>query len=268
MTGPARRPCNTLVDTRHGPFLVNRHDLYVAGSLLHYGEYVPDELALLRSLVPVHGVVIDCGAHIGALTIPLAQHVGPRGLVVAYEPQRLCFQLLCANVALHSLTNVYTYHAAVGAERDTIRVPTLDPTVPNNTGGLSLVPPPEHGDHVPVHPLDLHQLARLALIKADVEGMERDVLTGAATLIATHRPFLYLECNDREGPERAALLAHLRSLRYRAYDHWPTLYDPDNWAGEVRNYYPNTVSLNVLGVPEERIDAGMVLPAHLMEAIG
>jgi hypothetical protein len=41
--------------------------------------------------------------------------------------------------------------------------------------------------------LDSLDLARVDLIKIDVEGMEMNVLAGAATLIGKHRPMLIVE---------------------------------------------------------------------------
>ena len=55
-----------------------------------------------RSIQP-GDVVIEVGANIGPHTVFLAQHVGPQGLVLAFEPQRILFQTLCANLALNSI---------------------------------------------------------------------------------------------------------------------------------------------------------------------
>ena len=55
-------------------------------------------------------ISLDVGANIGCHTVPFAKLVGESGRVVAFEPQRLVFQNLCANLALNALTNVYVYH--------------------------------------------------------------------------------------------------------------------------------------------------------------
>lgn len=64
--------------------------------------------------------------------------VGRSGLVLAFEPQRVIFQLLCPNVALNELFNVRTYHGAVGRELGTVKVPYLHYPGEVNFGGVSI----------------------------------------------------------------------------------------------------------------------------------
>jgi len=246
-----RRGFNMLIDTKYGPYLVNRYDTYISGSLIHYGEYSEHEMAFLRSCVPVGGVVIQAGAHIGALTIPLAQHVGPDGMVVAFEPQRLVFQLLCANIALGSFEHVQAVHAGVGRELGTAIVPQFDPSQASNSGGTRLIPDDGVGEGVMVCSLDSYVTPpRLDLIHADVEGMEEDVLIGANNLIRRYRPVLYVESIDKD--KRASLCECMRALGYRLWHHAPLLYNPDNYAGFTYNMFPGIVSPNILAWPLER----------------
>src|SRR5690606_28828206 len=92
---------------RHGPMLFNKRDLYVGRSLATYGEFSEAEIGLFRQILRPGGVVVEAGANIGAHTVPLARMVGESGAVVAFEPQRLQFQLLCANLALNGMINVF-----------------------------------------------------------------------------------------------------------------------------------------------------------------
>jgi FkbM family methyltransferase len=225
---------NVLCPSRYGQLLCNRHDLYVGASVQRYGEFSEHEAELFRRLIPVGGVVIEAGANIGALTVPIAQHVGESGRVYAYEPQRLAFQLLNANVALNSLTNVVTRQMALGAGDGTIFVPFLDPNATNNVGGVDLRQ--NYGDApgevVSMAMLDDIPLRRLDFLKADVEGAELDVLMGARNLINAHHPVLYIEA-DRQ--DQLTALAHVLD-RYgygvhRMFLHQPPLYNPENWAG-------------------------------------
>ncbi|HYH40041.1 MAG TPA: FkbM family methyltransferase [Azospirillum sp.] len=97
---------NRLVRARHGFMLFNRHDTVVGRSLAYYGEYFESEVRLFRQMVRSGDVVIDAGANIGTHTLALARATGPTGRVLAFEPVRLNHQLLCANMALNSLTQV------------------------------------------------------------------------------------------------------------------------------------------------------------------
>lgn len=89
----------------------------------------------------------------------------------------------------------------------------------------------------------------LTLMKADVEGMECDVLDGAAGLISKHRPLLYLEANE---PDAAALIEKVLGLDYKMYWHFPPMFNPDNHRNVTENLFPNIVSKNVFCVPQER----------------
>ena len=65
------------------------------------------------ALIEPGDVVVDVGADIGALTVPLARAVGPAGRVLAFEPQPTVFQNLCANLALNDLLHVQAFNAAL-----------------------------------------------------------------------------------------------------------------------------------------------------------
>src|SRR5262245_48635407 len=123
---------NQLVRGRHGMLLFNRNDTVVGQSVLHYGEYFDSEVEVFRQLIRPGAHVADIGANIGTHTVAMARLVGPEGWVHAFEPQRLVFQTLCANVALNSLTNVDCENAAVGEKTGSIPVEELDPHLPNN----------------------------------------------------------------------------------------------------------------------------------------
>src|SRR4051812_26232890 len=114
------RMCNT------GPMLYNRHDIYVGGSLAKYGEFSVAEQEVFAQMVRPGSVVVEVGANIGAHTVLLARLVGRDGEVHAFEPQRIVFQALCANLALNQCTNVFAKQMAVGASNGTIAVPAAD----------------------------------------------------------------------------------------------------------------------------------------------
>jgi FkbM family methyltransferase len=173
---------------------------------------------------------------------------GPAGVVHAFEPQRLMFQLLCANVALNSCTNVFTHHAAVGATGGSLLVPSLDPDGHHNYGGLSL-PGAHQGEVVPVVTIDSLMLTACHAIKLDVVGMETEALDGAVMTIGRSRPILYVE-NDRQD-RSAALISLLQSYGYRLYWHLPPIYSANNFRHDPENIFGNTISANMLCLPAE-----------------
>ena len=234
-----------LKECRHGPMLYLSTDRYVGQSLDRYGEFSQGEADLLGRLVQPGWTVLEVGANIGAHTVPLAKAVGPGGTVHAVEPQRVNFQILSANVAINALSNVHTYHAAMGRLASTIAVPRLSYAAAGNFGGLSL----EHAaqrDRVPLIPADSLDLPRCELIKIEVEGLEGEVIAGAVRTIRRFRPVLYVENDHQE--KSAALLRQLFALEYRLYWHLSPMFNPQNYFGDAEDVFAGAVSVNMLAV--------------------
>lgn len=239
---------NELRVCRTGPLIYNKNDIYIGGSSRKYGEFSWLEHELLKHLVRPGEIVVEAGANIGAHTVGVSRLVGATGGVIAFEPQRIVFQTLCANLALNQCSNVYAFQQALGAADGEITVPALDPRTRSNFGGISLTGV-ARGDKVPLRTVDGLGLPACHLIKGDVEGMELDLVRGALATIKAYRPILYLE-NDREEHSKS-LLELLLSLDYAAYWHLPPLYNPDNFERDPENIFPGIVSLNVLCTPLE-----------------
>ena len=127
-----------LVEGRHGRFLANPEDIYLGRSMIAYGEFSEGEAALLTQLLAPGAIVIEAGANMGAITVPIAKRVGDQGLVYAFEPQMAVFQQLCANLALNDLMNVQAYHAGCGDRTETLKLVRPNPASRNNFGGFSL----------------------------------------------------------------------------------------------------------------------------------
>jgi len=234
-----------LKQCRNGPMLYPVTDQYIGQSFDRYGEFSEGETELFRQIVRPGRVILDIGAHIGAHTIFLAKATGPQGRVYAFEPQRILFQILCANVALNGLENVYTQQRALGRAAGSITVPRLNYATTGNFGGLSLGSWSQ-GEQVPMTTLDALNLPACHLIKLDVEGMEREVLAGAEQTLQRFRPVLYVE-NDREA-NSAPLIQQLLDWDYRLYWHLPPMFNPANYFGESQNIFANIVSVNMLGL--------------------
>lgn len=225
-------------ETRHGRMLYNIHDLYVGRSVDLYGEWAWNEVQLLERLLRPGAVVVDAGANIGTHTLSLSKIVGSTGQVWSFEPQRLVFQLLCANVALNARTNVQTIHAAVGAAAGQLGVPYADPRRPLNMGAVALVNATE-GSLVPLVTLDSLALTRCDLVKIDVEGMEREVLSGADTLLRTHQPALFIENNNLR--RSRDLIKAVLQLGYTPYWFLSPYFNPQNYRGATTNIFENHV---------------------------
>ena len=240
---------NTLIQARFGKVLYNKNDIYIGKSLEKYGEFSYLEAKIFEQICKDKDVVIEVGANIGAHTIYLSKLV-KSGFVIAFEPQRLVFQNLCANLALNSISNVFAYQEAVGSKNGKIVVPELDFSKRNNYGGIN-IENTSKGNKVLLQKLDnfLDDLPNLKLLKIDVEGMEIDVLKGAKKLISKFKPIIYVE-NDRQEHSKN-LIKLLWSMDYKLYWHLPRLYNEDNFFKVKENIFGNIVSVNMLCIHKD-----------------
>ena len=85
---------------RHGLMLYFNTDEYVGRSLQFCGEWAEIECEVFSQIVTPGMTVVEVGSNVGSHTLCLARLVGPRGVVYAFEPQRLLFQQLCANLEI------------------------------------------------------------------------------------------------------------------------------------------------------------------------
>lgn len=233
-------------------FLTNPMDTVVSKSVEIYGEWSHGEVDLMSKLLQPTSNVLEVGSNIGAHTVPLARDIVPQGLVYAFEPRRLVFQLLCANVALNSLTNVHAFQRAVGREAATLREGTLPDNVLSNVGAYALGKIEGDSETIEVVRADdwMHRFPRFSLIKADIEGYERDFLIGAQALLQRDRPMLYLE-NDRVD-QSPGLITHILELGYDCWWHVVPLFRANNPAFTNVNIFGNQGSFNMLCIPRER----------------
>jgi len=167
----------------------------------------------LKTLVPVGGTFVDVGAYIGLFTCVMAHHVGPTGLVIAFEPMRECFEQLEHNIILNRFQNVELNELALSNDTGLINL-----YLPKHLGGTSGVAqvwnPGNWNAFSRVSGVTLDSVFHgdsLHLIKIDVQGHELEVLKGAHQVIVRHHPIILCEIS----PENQRVVFELlRSLDY------------------------------------------------------
>jgi FkbM family methyltransferase len=202
----------------------------------------------------------EIGANLGLHSVPLAKFAS-KGRVICLEPQPIIFQMLCANIALNDLTNVFTYRAAASDANRKIAVQSSDYEIPWNYGAFSLhkgmstegsFPGAVTMENVSAVRLDtfdpVSRLSSLALLKIDAEQHELQVLKGAAGLIARHQPIIFVENNDAQHGDE--LIQHIESLGYVPYWFCSDRFQPDNF-NRVGIIIPGAVA-NMVCFPKGR----------------
>jgi FkbM family methyltransferase len=237
-------------ECRHGVMAFLRSDDTIGRCLDLYGEFAESENQVMALVARPGDTVIDVGANVGTVTLALARLVGPHGRVYAFEPQRLVFQALCAALVLNGLANVSAYQAAVGNRPRKVRMPALDPTTTFNYGAVQVGPDEGPGEGSLLVTIDSLELSRCDLLKIDAEGMDYEVLLGAAGTVSRHRPVLYMEAKPEEHTPGA--IAWLQERSYHCYWHFAAFYSADNYRGVAENIFEGLGDVNLLALPGER----------------
>jgi len=176
-------------------------------------------------------LIIDIGANLGAYSIPVAKEISAvRGMVYAFEPQRIIFYQLCGNTFLNRLDNLFTFNVAIGDYDGSLQIPSIDYGKSKNIGGFSLdekvrgildsvsLKADEKPHEVPISRLGSLSFPKSpALIKIDVEGLELQVIRGAVSFLEEHLfPPLLLEAWNLDWfkEQRQELLQYLNFLGY------------------------------------------------------
>lgn len=77
-------------------------------------------------LAPKKGLFLDIGANIGTTTVHVAKHMGPGLQVMAFEPDRLNFQLLTANCEQNGCGNVNLCNTALSNQSGVMELQVFD----------------------------------------------------------------------------------------------------------------------------------------------
>lgn len=242
---------------KYGTISYYADDKAIGAALDLYGEYSDMEVEVFKRVIRKGDVVLDVGANIGALTVPLAAIVGETGKVYAVEPgDDTCF-LLQKNIKQNDLDDrVEVIKAAaadtMGAEVSVSHNPNINYPKVNLPGSSPYASGSDEVTHT--FTIDSLRLQKLAFAKIDVDGCEIQCLKGMRDTIKRCRPIIYIENEVPDLTEE--LTAMLVDMGYRGFWTRMPLYREDNHLGIKRNIFHGIVSLMQLWVPW---DSGVVI---------
>jgi len=162
--------------------------------------------------------ILDVGANNGNFAVDFSMLVGEEGKVHCFEPQRIVYYQLCANVFINGLSNVHCHHVAVGGSVGTVKigVPDYFAQGPVNFGDVRVS---TEGEDTKLIPLDSMEYEDVVVIKMDVQGYESYVIDGAVETIKKHRPYLFIELEDHllkeMGTSEKELIDKIEALDYK-----------------------------------------------------
>jgi FkbM family methyltransferase len=176
--------------------------------------------------------LVNVGAHIGSLCIPLSADVD---YVTAIEPRPDTYAHLLRNIHLNALGSIRAVHAAIGdREEDMCLMGANNRRVINNSGGTHVFTASDIGagrrsahladTTATVHGTSIDRMGGVDDVDAlviDVEGMESEVLRGAQETIRRQMPLIAVEIwSDRKRrkenmvSKRADIIEYIEQLGY------------------------------------------------------
>lgn len=174
---------------------------YIDWNAFFYGAYEKNELLLLKGLLSEieNPVFIDIGANIGHHSLYMSRYCNK---VHSFEPYQVVRKKLEDKISHNHIHNIVVHPIALG-DSDT----ELEFFAPqgSNTGTGSFISSHEqenndsigrmrvvHADHY----LEALNLEKVDMIKIDVEGFEKSVLTGLKSTIQKFSPVLFVEYSE------------------------------------------------------------------------
>jgi len=192
----------------------NRRIAAAVGALSWAAWFIEDEVRAIAELVPTGGTCVDVGAGYGLYTMAMAAAVGPHGTVHAIEPQPDPNRVIDAVVRVCGARGRVIRHDVALSDQTGMSMLSVPVRRGRAVHGRAFVmrnarhAGPNSVDfrtarHQPVRLSTLdelavgHDLTRLDMLKADVEGAELQVLAGGASTIERFQPMVQLEIEQR-----------------------------------------------------------------------
>jgi FkbM family methyltransferase len=220
----------------------------IQATIIHFGAWEPRVSRVLEQSIAPGDTVVDVGANIGYYSLLFAKAAGPDGRVVAVEALPKLAGVVREHAARNGATNVRVVNVAASDKAGEL---TLYEAPSTNIGMTTLCADrgfPAVGK-VPALPLTEilteDEMARVALIKIDIEGAEVPVVRHLLDNL-TRFPRLRaiaVEASIADNPAWAELFYRFRAGGFRAYDlnntyDWQTLMDDGETAPALLDKLP------------------------------
>lgn len=165
--------------------------------------------------------IVDAGAHIGYHTLNFAKLT--TGTVYSFEPQPQNYKLLMYNFKINEITNISPFMIGLSDVKKYYKIPIIskslklgnmgDFTLNNLTSNLYI--------KILSDTLDSFKFKDISLIKIDVQGWEKKVLTGAKETIEKYKPVIIIELEKHQLVKTNTtvenLLETIRQLNYSIF---------------------------------------------------
>ena len=251
----ARRPV-VEVQLKDGTWMVLDARGRTEAEAVWNGTFEPTTLGILRRCLPAAGVMLDVGANVGLIAVPLANTIAATGgRVIAVEPIPENAERILAAAALNNVDITVLPVALGDQDRD---VPMFrESQLGASTGNAVLKEAFEGIQSVErvVRMTTLDELARtigrVDVCKLDVEGAEVLVLRGGSQFLGEQRPIVFGEFHSGLMPRFGHTFLDVGTICDQL-DYGVLVFDANLRASRVQ---PHVGLGNVALVPNERVAA-------------
>ena len=171
-------------------------------------------------------IVVDAGAEIGSFTIKAADIVGPKGKVIAIEPEINNLTILKKNIEANCLENVIVVPKGLWSRRCAKKLylddwPGLHSLLQDRLGSALRQKKDRHFVEIDVDTLDNIlrdlKLDHVNLIKMDIEGAEIEALKGAENTLNTENMKLVIEAFHKVNgkPTYKSIIPKLQEMGFK-----------------------------------------------------
>lgn len=210
------------------------NDTSVASSILTNGIYEPELLKEIKSTLINGSTFIDGGANIGFFSLIASKIIGPKGVVIAFEPTPLTSSFLKKNIKINNINNVVVSNNGLSSSEK-----YLPFVLTNKPEGNSIIFDKEKNlsnknEIININTTSIdkfcinNDIQKVDLIKLDIEGQELEAIKGAKeTLISNKNIKIIFELNiaySRDGIEFAKEI--YKELNKLNFSNFEALLDP------------------------------------------
>jgi len=232
------------------------------GGYFDYWATDAGDLRFLWRILQPGMVFIDIGAYHGIYSLVAGKKLGRAGTIISFEPSPREYRRLRMHLRLNRSTSARAEMLALGATttrtaffqvasgdtaRNGLRAPAISD--PINEIAVQETTLDEYLARQPI--------ARVDIIKLDVEGGEMDVLRGATRVFQKFRPILICEVLDAAtqvwGYDARRIISSLQEL---GYDWFEFMDDGSAVPHVMQNEYPQVK--NYLAVPREKCSESLL----------
>lgn len=182
---------------KYGPFKLDSY--FAFSNFSDWGGSHNGGFETLINLSKNKNCILDIGAHIGLVTLPLSSQISLEGFIHSFEPSDINRKYLEKHIQLNKLNNVKIVDFLVG-NKNIDQVPFYETSVPNGKNSViqNLHSNKLHKKQITIDNYCQENELVPDIIKIDVEGYEMYVLDGCKETMKVHKPLIILSVHPSQ----------------------------------------------------------------------